>query len=269
MELEKNWLLFYKYEDDKPVKFHELCCYGSTIWEVNGDAFTYGEESQQELKDNEAAENYFRKTHRELIENNFQVIREWNYDPMQFSKQHFKSELKKGVRNVVQQFSEDYPNRSLNTFGYCFDGGCMSFFVNVLERKKSLQDLKVEKDLDELDVVFNIDEWESDIRVNNDLLDIPSRLLLSIHREIPCDLDFDGCEEDLFEEFSDDFIESSLLAFEELIDEGVFTNSVPRENFLLLFQESDADERIEAVKRLNIESVSKLYEDWFNHWNED
>lgn len=251
MQPGSNWGLFYKLEEGRPREFREVRQVDAAVWVFEGKAGTWGERKVVECGSVAEARARFQATCAESSAGGWVLTREGTYDPTSFDFEALRREIRDGARQAFTAVRSAHPGERVNSYALVTDESAMT----IGHVAASAETLQQTEDPDEYR--FMPDEWT--LEEGGEFLDVAYRLILPRHQDLPFQLEF--------REFRDGVFEAGVRALEELVEEGFFGSETERDDVLVLFHVTDADDLDDVVARLNTPAMTARYREWWDSWN--
>ena len=230
-----DWCLFHKVEDIEPTSFIEVRRYKNLLWMSRGRVLTFGTASLQKLESEALALERFSQIRSNAQGEGFTISAEGQEKPGEFDFSALRDSVKVSAERCLEIIYKRHPGQTLCAFGLLTDDDAMTIgpVCNSLE---AIESSKYKEE-----ATYNLSAWA--FRDGEAWFDVPYRLLLRQHQNIPFDqnLDHHVFKRNAFNSFVD--------ALQELREEGCFSDF--GRDFALLVQVSDADQISGMLTRLN------------------
>jgi hypothetical protein len=243
MDVNDDWVIFYKFDGDRPTEFREVRWFGTTVWQATGRPKTFGESFSVDFKTASETMAAFCEACADAKQQGFQRTHSGNYRHHGIDRTHLTAAIITGAKRSFETMRAAHPDQTLTFFGLFSDDGAMTI-VPAANSKEAVLGAA-----DDDECFWNISAWPFDD--GDEYLDPAYRMILPPFRDIPCDIDDD---------FSEMIFEASVNALSQLRDEHFFGE--PNDDLVILFQVSDSDYGIELNQRLNTKRTYQRYARW-------
>lgn len=232
-----TWSLFYRFDNEVPIDFHELRQFGSSLWAANGKVKTWGRSAVDTYANPQAAKDALAQRSGEIEAQGYKRVRQGIFDPACIDFALLTLEIRDGARRAFQAIRAAHPNETIHLFALGSDEGAMT----IVQAASNLA-LGAAGDMGDESAIWCSAEWP--YTEGGEFLDIAYRMILPYHRtDLPCDLEFDILHAGLFE--------ACIAAMEQLDREGFFGTGAVREEVVLLCQSEGAEDMEGSIARLN------------------
>lgn len=238
-----NWVLLHKYDKGLPREFLEVRWFGESVFTATGQVETWGAEELHTLPSRQQAFSDYERYYRAALGAGFELTRSLRYDPASFDAALLTAEVSAAAREAVSHVRRAY--RALNAFALLTDSSAMTLGLVAGIVDPSVSPL-------EADSVWNGEEWS--VFEGGAYFDVAYRIILAQHRGLESQVEFAVFRGQMFE--------ACVRSLEGLIHEGLFGDSLDRQNVVIRFQVSDDDEFEGAMERLNTPRVMERYRTW-------
>jgi len=246
-----NWVLMVRSEGSDATEFIEIRQNAGAVWSARGAPYTSGEKELREFPNAEEAEAFLFKAIAENQNQGFELVHSGRSIPGKLDFKLLEDVVYDGVRAAYQQICAEHPEEKITGFSLFTDFDGMTICPAAMS-EISFADIDEEEDY----YRTNPCEWPYGTYAG---LLLAYRIIIVASYEcdtIPFEFETPG--------YFDKFSEACIRALERLDCDGLFENSVRREDFLLLFGLADGGPTRAAVKRLNPESVYQRYAHCFD-----
>lgn len=246
-----HWALFVKADDGDPTEFFEIRKNGSSVWFAQGKPLTMGESDFQELPCEEDAFQLWERLTTQRTKYGFALAYQGEYQPGKFDFELLRQTIEDGARQSFLRLCQEQSGQKITGFALYSDGMGMTI-CNAAMGAKSFDQNDGEADY----YRTNPGEWpyatDAGMLLAYRMILFPSFIgdEMPFEREVP--------------NFVDQFYEAAVQALEALDAKQVFGAGEERNEFLLLFGDSDGGPTKSHVRRLNPLPVFKHYADCFD-----
>jgi hypothetical protein len=245
-----NWSLLLRVDGGEMVEFIDIRQNGCSIWGAQGKPYTTGVSGLIEHASNETAEAVCRQTVSNLEAQGFTLLHSETYFPGELDFGILEDAICAGAREAFLTIRDQHPNETINGFALFTDSYGMTIVPAAMT---STCFENVEEDHDYYRT--NPSEWplstDAGLLVAYQMILIPSYQ----YQDIPFEAEVP--------DYVERFFETCTKALERLDQEGLFGEGDSRNNFLLLFGDSDGGPIQATVRRLNPPAVFERYSGCF------
>lgn len=243
-----TWSLFYRYENEVPIDFHELRQFGSSLWAANGKVETLGRSRITEFTSPQDAKDALVQRGSDIEAQGYKRVRQGTHDSAQIDFPLLTAEIREGARRAFQAIRAAHPHETICLFALGSDESAMTII-------HAASDLALGEpgDMDDESAIWSAAEWAH--TEGGEFLDIAYRMILPYHRnDLPCDVEFDILHAGLFE--------ACIAAMEQLDRESFFGTGAVREEVVLLCQSEGTQDMEGSIARLNTPRVVSRLQRW-------